>query len=144
MKKEETFCYNIRTAWHAISRMYNENGSNDGISTSTGFFLLNVDPVNGTPATKIGPKMGLESRSLTRVIKSLEDKNWITREKDSADKRLVKVKLTETGHQKRKLARKAVTDFNKSLKEKISNDEMNAFLKVINTINEELSTNKKD
>ena len=34
---------------------------------------------------KLGPKMGMEPRSLTRMIKSLEEKGWI--EKKDGQKR---------------------------------------------------------
>ena len=55
MKREETIDYNIKVAWHAISRMYNQYGADMDVTASTGFVLLNIDQENGTPATKIAP-----------------------------------------------------------------------------------------
>ena len=74
MKKELTIDYNIKAAWHAIMRMYNQYGQDFDITASTGFVLLNIDSEQGTPATKIAPALGMESRSLTRMLKSLEEK----------------------------------------------------------------------
>ena len=134
MKREETIDYNIKAAWHAISRMYNQYGQEFDITASTGFVLLNIDYENGTPATKIAPLMGLESRSLTRMLKTLEDKNWIYREKDPTDGRSVRICLTPLGKEKREIARKAVREFNLRLQEIISPEKMKVFFEVIGNI----------
>ena len=135
MKREDTFDYNIKSAWHAFSRMYNKYGSEFQLTTSTGFVLLNIDIVNGTPATKIAPLLGLESRSLTRILRNLEEKEWIYRKKDDEDRRSVRIYLTGQGIKKRDIARKSVLELNKQIRSKISNDDYNAFLFVIKTIN---------
>ena len=69
-----------------------------------GYALLNIE-TEGTPSTKLAPKMGMEPRSLTRMIKSLEEKGLITKETDPTDKRLVKLFLTKQGKKQRKLAK---------------------------------------
>ncbi|MGD1841753.1 MAG: MarR family transcriptional regulator, partial [Thermonemataceae bacterium] len=66
LKPEETVDYNIKAAWHAISRMYNAQAAKYDITASIGFILLNIDAEEGTPATKIAPLYGLEARSITR------------------------------------------------------------------------------
>jgi DNA-binding MarR family transcriptional regulator len=77
MTPEETVDYNIKVAWHAISRMYNTQAAKHDITTSIGFVLLNIDQENGTPATKIAPLLGLETRSLTRILRSMEERGLI-------------------------------------------------------------------
>lgn len=103
MKKEETIDYQIKSCWHSISRMYNQKANMEGITTSMGFVLINIDSKEGTAATKIAPQMGLESRSLTRLLKTMEEKGLIMKVQDQEDKRSVKVFLTEKGKQKRQL-----------------------------------------
>ena len=99
MKPEETVDYNIKVAWHAISRMYNTQAAQNDITTSIGFVLLNIDQERGTPATKIAPLLGLETRSLTRILRSMEEKGLIYKQADSVDKRSVRIFLTELGLQ---------------------------------------------
>src|SRR5205809_6863838 len=82
LKPEETIDFNIKAAWHAIARMYNQQAVKYGGTMSVGFALLNLHSDEGTPATKIGPLMGLETRSLTRLLKSMEEKGLIYRETD--------------------------------------------------------------
>jgi DNA-binding MarR family transcriptional regulator len=87
--------------------------------------------------------MGLEPRSLTRVLKGLEGKAWIYKAKDPEDKRLSKVYLTELGLKKRDIASKAVCDFNEKLYSKISKKKMDTFMEVMAIINNELEIIKE-
>jgi len=77
--------------------MYNQQALKYGGTMSVGFALLNIHSEEGTPATKIGPMMGLETRSLTRLLKSMEEKGLIYRETDKNDRRSVLIFLTKAG-----------------------------------------------
>ncbi len=134
MKREETVDYNIKVAWHSISRMYNQYGANFDITASTGFVLLNIDAEQGTPATKIAPMLGMESRSLTRMLKSMEEKNWIYREKDQDDGRSVRIFLTALGKEKREISRLSVKEFNSKVQEDCSIEDIRTFIKVSRVI----------
>lgn len=134
MKREETIDYNIKAAWHAISRMYNQYGQEFDVTASTGFVLLNIDAEQGTPATKIAPMMGMEARSLTRILKTMEEKEWIYREPDPTDGRSVRIFLTTLGKQKREFARTAVREFNQKIREIITPDKIQIFLEVAKSI----------
>ncbi|MEQ8337472.1 MAG: MarR family transcriptional regulator [Cyclobacteriaceae bacterium] len=134
MKREETIDYNIKATWHAISRMYNQYGSEFDITASSGFVLLNIDVEEGTAATKIAPQMGLEARSLTRILKSMEEKGWVVREKDPTDGRSVRICLTTLGKEKREISRRAVREFNKRIQQMIPQTKLVAFFEVISTI----------
>ena len=136
MKPEETVDYNVKVCWHAISRMYNTQAAQYGITTSIGFVLLNINPEQGTPATKIAPLLGLESRSLTRILKSLEEAGFIYREADKQDKRSVRVFLTKAGLEKKEISRQTVKHFNKRVQEQIPPDQLQTFFKVISQINQ--------
>jgi MarR family transcriptional regulator, organic hydroperoxide resistance regulator len=138
MKKEKTIDFHIKWAWHGISRMYNIYAADEDMTMSIGFVLLNIDSENGTPATKIGPSIGMEARSLTRMLKTLEEKKWIYRATDPNDKRYVKVYLTELGKQKRDFARKGVIDFNTTITEEIPADQLESFFLVMGKINEKI------
>lgn len=135
MKREETVDFNIKATWHAISRMYNQYGDKFEITASTGFVLLNIDVENGTPATKIAPLMGLEARSLTRMLKAMEEKNWIYREKDPEDGRSVRILLTDLGKKKREISRISVKEFNQRVRNHVSEEKLQVFFEVIHSIN---------
>lgn len=130
MNKEEYIDYFIKSSWHSLSRLYNLKAQNHGITTSSAFILLNISSSEGTPATKIAPMMGLESRSLTRALKNLEEKGYIYREKDAFDKRSVRIYLTEKGKEKKGKAIETVMTFNQFVKERIPEDKLNTFIQV--------------
>ncbi|GAB2706174.1 MarR family transcriptional regulator [Hymenobacter frigidus] len=130
MKPEETVDYNIKVAWHAISRMYNTQAAQNDITTSIGFVLLNIDQERGTPATKIAPLLGLETRSLTRILRSMEEKGLIYKQADSVDKRSVRIFLTPLGLEKKEVSRQTVRHFNLKIREKIPQSQLDVFFKV--------------
>jgi len=136
MKADKTVDYHIKSGWHAISRMYNSYAAPFDMTMAIGYVLLNIDKKKGTPATKIAPALGLEARSLTRMLKSLEDKKWIRREIDEDDRRVVNVYLTEEGKRKRDFARQGVILFNDAIYEKIGEEKLNIFFEVMQNINE--------
>ncbi|HEX8428952.1 MarR family winged helix-turn-helix transcriptional regulator [Hymenobacter sp.] len=134
MKPEETVDYNIKVAWHAISRMYNTQAAKHDITTSIGFVLLNIDQENGTPATKIAPLLGLETRSLTRILRSMEEKGLIYKQADTQDKRSVRIFLTEEGLRGKEISRQTVRHFNLKVREKIPQNQLDIMFKVIGQI----------
>jgi len=135
MKREETVDYNFKVTWHAITKMYNAYGAPFDITASTGFVLLNIDVDNGTPATKIAPLLGMESRSLTRMLKSFEEKGWIEKKPDAFDGRSVRIFLTPLGIEKRELSRLSVKEFNRKVRENVTEKQMDVFLDVVAKIN---------
>lgn len=136
MKKEKTLDFHIKWTWHAISRMYNVYAAQEDMTMSIGYVLLNIDLENGTPATKIGPSIGMEARSLTRMLKSLEEKGWIYRVTDPNDKRFVNVFLTEIGKEKRNFARLGVLEFSNKINEVVSKENLKVFINVMDQIKE--------
>jgi DNA-binding MarR family transcriptional regulator len=141
MKREETIDYHIRAAWHAIARLYNQKASDYGATMAVGFVLLNIDVEEGTPATKIAPLMGLEARSLTRLLKTLEARGAIYRKIDANDKRCVRIFLTEEGKKGRERAKETVLRFNEVVREEIPEKKLEVFFDVIQHINKILERN---
>lgn len=121
-------------AWHAIARMYNQQAVKYDATMSMGFVLLNINSEEGIPATKIAPLMGLEARSLTRLLKTMEEKGLVYRQGDKLDKRSVRIKLTKEGKLKREKAREKVLRFNEVVRSTVTSDELKIFLGVIQQI----------
>ena len=134
MLKENTIDHHLRATWQLVSKMYNEQALKQGYTMAMGFVVLNIDAEKGTPSTALGPKMGMEATSLSRILKSMEDKGIIFREKNPNDGRSVLIKLTALGKIKREQAKQTVIQFNNSIKHNVTDDDMNGFLKVIEVI----------
>ena len=134
MKREETVDHHIKSAWHAISRMYNQQAAEEGFTTAIGFVLININSKEGTPATKIAPMIGLETRSLTRMLKTMEEKGLIYKQADPVDKRSVRIFLTEDGKSKKERSIKTIMDFNQQVREVVKEEDLNTFFGVFEKI----------
>ncbi len=119
MKPEETIDFPIRKVWSRISRLYNTEASKYGGTMAIGQILLSIDP-DGTPSTKLGPKMGMESRSLVRTLQAMEDTGLIKRIADKTDKRVVRMHLTAKGKQMRDVSRNTVIKFNEAVQSRFT------------------------
>lgn len=140
--KDKTIDYILRATWQAVARMYNEEAAKYNATMATGFTLLNIDKENGTPSTTLGPKMGMEATSLTRTLKSLENKELIIRKKNPHDGRGILIYLTELGKEKRELSKNTVLKFNETIKEHIPEVKLQHFIEVSEIINELISEKK--
>lgn len=130
----ETIDSKLKSAWQIISRMYNAEAAQYGGSIAIGHFLLNIDSNDGAYASDIAPKLGMESTSLSRIIKTLEDEKLIIKKSDKSDKRKVKLLLTQKGKENKELAKNIVRNFNSEIENKIGKTKIDDFLKTINEI----------
>lgn len=140
--KNKTIDYILRATWQAVSRMYNEEAAKYGGTMATGFVLLSIDKEKGTPSTALGPKMGMEATSLTRTLKSMEEKGLILKKKNPNDGRGVLIYLTEQGKEKRALSKNTVIQFNESIRKHISDEKWENFIEVAETIGQLINDKK--
>jgi DNA-binding MarR family transcriptional regulator len=132
---------NLRTLWQSVRRMYNKEAIKYGVTYGIGFTLLSIDPKKGTPSTSIGPIMGVEANSLSRLLKKMEIDKLIYRKPNPRDGRGVIISLTKEGLKKRDITKNKVLKFNSLIKDNITKEELNIFLKTTNTIKNLISEN---
>lgn len=130
--------YQIKTAWLQIIKLGDKMASKYDASLSMAFVLMAIFEEDGTPVTKIAPRIGMEPNSLSRVLKKLEEKNWVKRIQDKTDKRKVLVHLTEAGLEKRKIALKAVFKIEQDATKDIEPEKLNTFFEVMYAIKDRI------
>jgi DNA-binding MarR family transcriptional regulator len=140
--KDKTIDYVLRTTWLAVQKMYNEEATKFDSTMATGFTLLSIDPDGGTPSTSLGPKMGMEATSLSRILKTMETRGLIERKPNPEDGRGVLIYLTDFGKEKRAYSKDRVLKFNEAIRNKVPLEKLITFYEVADTINE-LISNKK-
>jgi DNA-binding MarR family transcriptional regulator len=86
--------------------------------------------------------MGMEATSLTRTLKSMEEKGLIYRKPNPEDGRGVLIYLTEFGKEKRELSKNTVLKFNEIVKQNVSAEKLQDFMEVSEIINELISEKK--
>jgi len=135
MNLKDTIDFHIKGTWHTLTKMYNRLASEHGTSQTVAYILVNIDK-EGTPATKVACRLGMEPTSLSRILKKMEDQKFIYKEVDKEDKRIMKIFLTDCGVEKRKLVKNILINFNEKILEKVSKSDMKNFYKVLSIINE--------
>ena len=131
--KKNTLDSVLRSTWNSVSKMYNREASKFDSTMATGFALLNID-AEGTPSSALGPKLGMESTSLSRLLNNMEKKKLIKRKPNPSDGRGVLIFLTQFGKEKRDYSRSVVLNFNNHVESKLSNQQVKNFLDVAECI----------
>lgn len=122
--------------------MYNEEAAKFGTTMATGFTLLSIDPEEGTASTSLGPKMGIEATSLSRILKTMEQKGLIERRPNPEDGRGVIIHLTDFGREKRDYSKDKVLTFNNAVKHRVPPEKLSHFYEVAELINDIISNKK--
>lgn len=134
--KHKTIDHILRSVWMSVSKMYQEEAAKLDSTMATGFTLISIDPEHGSPSTALGPKMGMEATSLSRLLKSMEARELISRKPHPEDGRSVLICLTDFGLQMREYSKEIVLGFDQIVRQKINETELKTFLKVAETIME--------
>ena len=135
MNKHKSIDHQLRATWQAVAKVYNEQAAKHDSTMATAFVLLNIDKEKGTPSTALGPLMGMEPTSLSRILKNMEDKGAISREKNPEDGRSVLIKLTDYGKEMRKVSKGHVIQFNETVITNVTEEDLDGFFKVTSIIN---------
>jgi len=135
MKREKTIDHALRATWQSVAKAYNEQAQKHDSTMAVAQALLYIDYENGTSSTALGPSMGMEATSLSRILKNMEEKGLVIREKNPDDGRGMIVKLTDFGKEKRELSKASVLQFNNAVKENIAEIKIRHFFEVTDLIN---------
>lgn len=136
--KTKTIEYALRSTWQLISAMYNEKAMKYNATMTMAFTLLCIDS-EGTPSTTLGPKMGMESTSLSRILNTMEERGYIERKPNPEDGRGVLIFLTPQGQEKRALSKATVLEFNDGLMKNIDARKLEHFYEVIEAIKRQVN-----
>ncbi|MEM9951437.1 MAG: MarR family transcriptional regulator [Chloroflexota bacterium] len=63
------------------------------------FHVLNRVDVQPHTLTELAEVMSVSAASLSRTITVLEERGWVSRERSDEDRRVVKINITQDGHQ---------------------------------------------
>jgi DNA-binding MarR family transcriptional regulator len=126
--------YKIRESWFQIVKFFDKIAGEYDMSLSMAFVLIALNEKEGTPVTKIAPRIGMEPNSLSRILKKLKERSLIIKNADKNDKRMVQIQLTKEGEKLRLIALKVVFKFENILIENIDKNELESFFKIVNLV----------
>jgi MarR family transcriptional regulator, organic hydroperoxide resistance regulator len=141
---EKMIIYKIRESWLQISKFYDKMAEDYGVSLSMAFVLIALSEEEGTPVTKVAPRIGMEPNSLSRILKKLVEDGLIQKKETKKDKRKVLLLLTEKGKQMREIALRAVFKLESSLQKRLKDETKETFFQVVDIVPEAIEEVKEN
>ncbi len=97
LKLDDQLCFSVYAASHAFSRFYKKLLGPLGLTYPQYLVLLTLWEQDGLPLRAIGERLGLDSGTLTPLLRRMEESGLVTRTRDAEDERQVHISLTAKG-----------------------------------------------
>lgn len=94
---EGFLCFSVYSTGLAFNRVYKPLLDELGLTYPQYLAMVSLWQQDNQTVGEIGEKLFLESNTLTPLIKRLEAGGFLTRRRDTADERVVRITLTEKG-----------------------------------------------
>jgi DNA-binding MarR family transcriptional regulator len=94
---DKQLCFSIYAAGHAFNRFYKVLLDPLGLTYPQYLVLLTLWDSDGLGVKAIGERLGLDSGTLTPLLKRMESAGLVRRARSAADERLVDIHLTAAG-----------------------------------------------
>jgi len=96
-KLSKFLCFAVYSANLAFGRAYKPILDAVGLTYTQYIAMVALSEADEQTVSELGEKLFLESNTLTPILKKLEQTGYISRSRDPADERQVKVRLTAAG-----------------------------------------------
>ena len=106
LKLDSMLCFAVYAAEHAFTRFYKPRLEALELTYPQYLVFLVLWETDGITVKALGDKLFLDSGTITPLVKRLEARGLVRRERDKQDERQVRIYLTEVG---RALREKALT-----------------------------------
>jgi DNA-binding MarR family transcriptional regulator len=93
----DMLCFALHSAAHAVHAAYAPLLDPLGLTYPQYLVLSALTAHDGQTVGELGSDLRLESNTLTPLLKRMESAGWLTRRRDSADERQVRISLTAEG-----------------------------------------------
>lgn len=94
---DKQLCFALYGAAHAFTRAYKPLLSPLGLTYPQYIVMMALWQEDGIPVKSLGEQLGLDSGTLSPLLKRLEQVGYVERKRDVADERQVFISLTERG-----------------------------------------------
>jgi DNA-binding MarR family transcriptional regulator len=106
LKLDDFLCFAVYSASHAFGRVYKPMLDRLGLTYPQYLAMVALWESDDQTVGALGDRLGLESNTLTPLLKRLETAGYVRRDRDPRDERQVRVSLTEAGRALRAEAEK--------------------------------------
>jgi MarR family transcriptional regulator, organic hydroperoxide resistance regulator len=110
LRLDQQLCFALYGASRAIIRAYTPLLEPLGLTYPQYIALLSLWEEDGVSVKQLGERLGLDSATLTPLLKRLEAQGIVERRRDTQDERVVRIHVTAAGRALRQKARKVPTE----------------------------------
>lgn len=132
LKLENQICFPLYAIAKEITGLYRPFLDELDITYSQYLVMMILWENDGLPVTHIGEKLFLDSGTLTPLLKRLESKGFITRNRKKEDERVVQISLTSIGKELKEKACNIPTKIQEKIDVPI--EDLQKLKELINTI----------
>ncbi|KKB80084.1 MarR family transcriptional regulator [Devosia soli] len=104
LRLDSMLCFAVYAAEHAFTRFYKPRLDALGLTYPQYLAFLVLWEQDGLTVKTLGDKLFLDSGTVTPLLKRLESRGLVRRQRDEDDERLVRIFLTDEGRALRKKA----------------------------------------
>ncbi|HWF75682.1 MAG TPA: MarR family transcriptional regulator [Caulobacteraceae bacterium] len=97
LQLDDFLCFAVYSATHAFNRVYQPLLKDLGLTYPQFIAMILLWEKDGQTVSELGERLYLQSNTLTPMLKRLEALGYISRTRDAADERQVRIRLTESG-----------------------------------------------
>ena len=115
LKLDSMLCFAVYAAGHAFTRFYKTRLDALGLTYPQYLVFLVLWEADGLTVKALGEKLFLDSGTITPLLKRLEARSLVRRQRDSEDERLVRIFLTDEGRALREQALAVPLEVGKAL-----------------------------
>lgn len=105
LKLENQLCFPLYSASREVVKKYNPYLAEIGLTYTQYIAMMVMWEEKQLSVKELGEKLFLDSGTMTPVLKSLQQKGFVTRNRSEQDERSVIVKITESGEKLKEIAR---------------------------------------
>jgi DNA-binding MarR family transcriptional regulator len=109
LRLDQQLCFALYSASRAVIRAYAPLLAPLGVTYPQYLTLMVLWTEDGVPVKRLGEQLGLDSATLTPLLKRLEQQGLVERRRDGDDERVVRIHLTAAGRALRAKARQVPT-----------------------------------
>lgn len=97
LRLDDFLCFSVYRANHAFNRLYRPLLDRLGLTYPQYLAMVALWETDDVTVGELGARLGLESSTLTPLLKRLEAQGLIARARDPNDERQVRLRLTQAG-----------------------------------------------
>jgi MarR family transcriptional regulator, transcriptional regulator for hemolysin len=124
----------LTRASRSVSRAFEEQLNAAGGTLAVWLILISIKANTPKNQRQIADSVGIRQATLTYHLNSMVEQGLLTRERDQSNRRDHQIKLTDAGEQKFKALRDAALDFDRRLRNGISDEDVSSLRRLLGLV----------